>query len=79
MSNRVIPISRAMDALSFVSWMSRLEMRVRDAAEALGRSEATIKRYRAGTVAVPAPVARLARLIERQQRSCQATDKGSRL
>lgn len=55
-----------MDASSFVSWMSRLEMRVRDAAEALGRSEATIKRYRSGASAVPAPVARLARLIEGQ-------------
>lgn len=64
MPERDAPVSRAMDALSFVSWMTRLGLRVRDAAAALGRSDASIKRYRSGAVAVPEPVARLARLIE---------------
>lgn len=54
--------------VDFTNWMTRLGLRIRDAVELLGRSAATIKRYRAGTSAVPKPVAALCRRIEQERR-----------
>lgn len=52
----------------FTNWMKRLGLRIRDAEDLLGRSAATIKRYRAGTSAVPKPVAELCRRLEQERR-----------
>jgi hypothetical protein len=58
-----------MTHIDFTNWMMRLGLRVRDAEALLGRSAATIKRYRAGTSAVPKPVAELCRRLEQERRS----------